>query len=294
MYKLVTLSLAIFLLLQHTSAQEQDKNITIKEAVEEYKFVKGNKDNPVLVKQNMETVYLCNEYRTTIPIAEGYDSQVEINDVDMWIDGDRQKGFSPNYDSYNIDGIFYSDAKICYFNLPFEKKGKTSKVRFEKTVLNPRYFTNIFFTEPYFVEKKEVNIIVPKWMKIEIKEFNFDNYSITKSINNKSDEDIYTYVLQNGPATKKEEDAPGPTYITPHLLVMCKYAEPEGEKITYFNTLADQYSWYRQLVKQIGNDATTIKTRATEITKGMTDDFQKVKAIYQWVQDNIRYIAFED
>jgi transglutaminase-like putative cysteine protease len=295
MQKLATFFLAVtLLLLKQAAAQDDDKNISIQQATEEYKFVKGNKDNPVQIKQSQETVYLCNEFRTSITIAEFYDNQVEINDVDIWINGDRDKRFAPRYDAYTVDGIFYSDAKVCYFSLPFEKKGTTSKVRFEKTVLDPRYFTSIFFTEPYSIEKKEINIIVPKWMKVEIKEFNFEGYTITKSVNNKSDEDIYTYVMQNAPALKSEEDAPGPTYITPHLLIMSKYAEPSGERITYFNTLADQYKWYRSLVKQIGNETPSIKSRAEEITKGMTDDMQKVKAMYQWMQDNIRYIAYED
>ena len=37
--------------------------------------------------------------------------------------------------------------------------------------------------------------------------------------------------------------------------------------------------------------APTIKARAEEITKGMTDDMQRVKAIYQWVQDNASDIS---
>ena len=45
---------------------------------------------------------------------------------------------------------------------------------------------------------------------------------------------------------------------------------------------------------QIGNETTTIKTKAEEITKGITGDVEKVKALYQWMQDNIRYIAYED
>jgi len=282
-----------FLFLQCFS-QKDDRNVTIQNAVEEYQFVKGNKANPVQVKQRTETEYLCNDFRTNISIVEFYNNQVEINDVDMVVNGDKVKKFSPNYDNYSVDGIFFSDEKICYFTLPLEKKGATSKVKIEKTVLDPRYFTNIFFTEPYFISKKEVNITVPKWMKIEIKEYNFNGYSISRNVKNKGDEDVYTYVIENAAAVKNEEDAPGPTYIAPHLLIMTKYAEPEGNRITYFNTLADQYGWYRQLVKQIGNDASSVKTRTEELTKGMSDDMQKVKTIYQWVQDNIRYIAYED
>ena len=55
-----------------SSAQDADKNITIQEAKEEYRFVKGDKENPVQVKQTMETSYLCNDFRISIPLVEFY------------------------------------------------------------------------------------------------------------------------------------------------------------------------------------------------------------------------------
>ncbi len=287
---IVLLSLITFF----SSAQDPDKNITIQEAKEEYRFVKGDKENPVQVKQTMETSYLCNDFRISIPIVEFYNKQIEVNDVNIWIDGDKVKGFSPNNDYYSVDGVFYSDARVCFFKLPLEKKGSISKVKFEKTVLDPRYFTNIFFAESYYIEKKQVSIIVPKWMKVEIKEYNFNGYSISKEVNNKSDEDIFIYTITKAPMMKQEEQAPGATHIAPHLLIMSKYADAGGQTVTYFNTLADQYRWYRQLVNQIGNETAAIKTKAEEIIKGIVGDIEKVKALYQWTQDNIRYIAYED
>jgi hypothetical protein len=287
---IVLLSLITFF----SSAQDPDKNITIQEAKEEYRFVKGDKENPVQVKQTMETSYLCNDFRISIPIVEFYNKQIEVNDVNIWIDGDKVKGFSPNNDYYSVDGVFYSDARVCFFKLPLEKKGSISKVKFEKTVLDPRYFTNIFFAESYYIEKKQVSIIVPKWMKVEIKEYNFKGYSISKEVNNKSDEDIFIYTITKAPMMKQEKQAPGATYIVPHLLIMSKYADAGGQTVTYFNTLADQYKWYRQLVNQIGNETAAIKTKAEEIIKGIVGDIEKVKALYQWTQDNIRYIAYED
>jgi Transglutaminase-like superfamily/Domain of Unknown Function with PDB structure (DUF3857) len=274
--------------------QKQDKNITIENVIEEYRFVKGNKDNPVQIKQEIVTTYFCNEYRTDIPVVDFFNNQTVINDVNIKVNGNKIKGFEPSTSSYTVDGIFYSDAKICYFTLPLEKKGSKSETKFEKTVLDPRYFTTIFFTEPFFTQHKEVSIIVPFWMKIQIKEYNFDGYKISKQVTKKGEDEVYTYTMNNIPAMEQEEDAPGPTYIIPHLLVMSKYAEFDGNKITYFNTLADQYAWYRQLVNQIGNEPTALKIKAQELTKNITGDFEKVKTIYQWVQDNIRYIAYED
>ena len=37
-----------------------------------------------------------------------------------------------------------------------------------------------------------------------------------------------------------------------------------------------------------------IKAKAEEITKGTTGDLDKVRKIFYWMHDNIRYIAFED
>jgi len=284
---------SIFLFL-NAGAQDEEKNVVIESAREEYRYIKGNSANPVKIKQDISANYFCTEYRTEVPIVEFYNGQVELNDVDVKIDGDKVKNFKPAHDYYSSDGIFYSDARICYFTLPLEKKNTKSRVHFEKTVLDPRYFTSIYFTEPYKLLQKEVVIIVPKWMKVEMKEYNFDGYSIVKNIEKKGSEDVYTYTIRNAPGLRSEDNAPGSSFIAPHLLIMSKYAEPEGQRITYFNTLDDQYKWYRSLVKQIGNDPTMIKVKAEEITKGITDDIAKVKAIFQWVQDNVRYIAFED
>lgn len=275
-------------------AQDEEKNVVIESAREEYRYVKGNSANPVKIRQQLTANYLCTEYRTDVPVVEFYNDQMELNEVDVRVNGDKVKNFKANHDYYSSDGIFYSDARICYFNLPLEKKNTRSQVRFEKTVLDPRYFTAVYFTEPYRVQQKEIVIIVPKWMKVEIKEYNFAGFSITKNIDNKGSEDIYTYTITNADPFRSEKNAPGFSHIAPHLLVMSKYAEPDGGRITYFNTLDDQYKWYRSLVKQIGNEPASVKAKAEEITKGLADDMSKVKAIFQWVQDHIRYIAFED
>ena len=100
------------------SAQEETRNILIKEAKEEYRYVKGNSTNPVLIEQEMDVTYFCDAYRTSLPIVEFYNDQVQINDVDVKVDRDKIKNFKPSYDYYSSDGIFYSDARICYFTLP--------------------------------------------------------------------------------------------------------------------------------------------------------------------------------
>ncbi len=105
-------------------AQDDAKNVImiIENAKEEYRYTKGSNANPVKIKQNITTTYVGTEYRTEIPIVEFYNDQLELNNIDVKINGDRVKNFKPVYDHYSSEGIFYSDARICYFTLPLERR----------------------------------------------------------------------------------------------------------------------------------------------------------------------------
>jgi hypothetical protein len=288
---------ACFLLLSvFTNAAEKDSNIVISQAKESYEFVFNKKTNSVEVKQNINTAYFCNSFRTSLYVVEMYDDQTTIDEVDFLVDGKKPKDIKPVFEYYSVDNTFFSDAKVCYFELPLQKKGSTSEVSFSKTITDPRYFTSIFLSEPYLVQRKEIVVKIPRWMKAELKEMNFKGYSISKSnsYDSKDDADVYTYTILNAPARVSERNSPGPTYIYPHILVLAKSAAPAGNAFTYFNTVKDQYGWYHSLVKDVQNDAQVIKAKAEEITRGYTSDLEKIKAIYYWVQNNVRYIAFED
>lgn len=273
---------------------QDDNNVVIKSKTEKYEFVYGNDDNPVQINEQTNTVFRCDGYRTDVPYVEFYDDQSAINDVTVFTDGKKNRSVKPVYQYYSVEGIFYSDARVCYFQLPFEKKGSESEVQINKTINDPRYFSTIYFSESFKTENKQVILIVPQWMNIDIKEMNFEGYTINKQPERKDNAVVYTYTIRQLKPRKNEARSPGPSYIYPHLLVLSRYADVKGKKVTYFNTVADQYAWYHHLVLQMNNDAVAIKESATAITKGLSGDTAKVKAIFHYVQDNIRYIAFED
>lgn len=281
-------------LLSAQDSESGDNNITIKNSEREFRFVKGNDAHPVQIKEENHKIYYCNNYRTDISIVEFYNDMVTIDDVKILTNGSKKNGIAPKYDYYSANGIFYSDARVCYFKLPLLKQGSTSEVIFKKTTLDPHFFTTIYFMDDLKIENQEIRLIVPSWMQLEIKEYHFENFKIKKDISSKGNETVYTFSMQNLPAAIDEPKSPGPGYYVPHILVMCKSATPKDENLVYFKTIKDQYNWYRKLVEEIGNDPKVIKEKTLDITKGISSDDEKVKTIYQWVQDNIRYIAFED
>ena len=175
------------------NSDPDNKNIVISQANREFRFVTGNSDAPIQIKEESTRTYYCNDYRSSIGVVEFYNDKERIDDVDILVDDSKKHGVKPNNDYYSSDGIFFSDARVCYFTLPLVKKGSTSQVTFSKTVLDPHYFTSIQFMESEAILKQDINIIVPSWMTVEFKEFNLAKYNITKNVKKSGDETIYTY-----------------------------------------------------------------------------------------------------
>lgn len=296
-FKLVcTFIFLFFFSIVALARKEEDKNIVVENKVQTFRFQKGKGDNPVTIKEEYSIKYRCKEVRDAILFSDTYDDQQTIDDVDVYVNDKKAKYIVPKYDYYSVRDIFYSDARVCYFSLPLGKKDASAEVKLTKTHKDPRYLTTEYFTDEYFTENKTVTFIIPRWMKVEIKEFNFAGSSIVKTTdyNSKEDADITTYTITNLKPFASESYAPGASFIYPHVLILSKEATTDGGKITYFNTIADQYKWCYGLVQQVGDDNTALATKAQEITKGIIGDVNKVKTIYNWVQHNIRYIAYED
>ena len=112
--------------------------------------------------------------------------------------------------------------------------------------------------------------------------------------NTKLDSKTYTFTLENIPAVFKENNAPGPSYLYPHILILAKSYNTKDKEEKIFNSTQDLYNWYKSLVNSLKNDNSTLLDKVKSLTVNAKNDIEKIKSIYYWVQDNIRYIAFED
>jgi transglutaminase-like putative cysteine protease len=277
-------------------ATPADSLVTIGMLSDSYLFTYNSKENRVEVKQFLVKNYLSDSYQVTIPVAETYNNKVKIDAVTCLIDNRTPKDFKPLDSYYSIDNIFFSDERICYFPVTLPKKGSTATVSFAETITDPRYLTSVYFSDRYKTTIAEITFKIPRWMKVELKEFNFNGSEITKTnvYDSATDSDIITYTAKNLPPVAIEENSPGRSHIYPHILVLSKAATVNGNNFTYLGTVADLYAWYKELIKNAPQDDAIINQKAKELTAGLTADMDKIKAIFYYVQNNIRYIAFED
>lgn len=105
------------------------------------------------------------------------------------------------------------------------------------------------------------------------------------------------YTAKNLKTWKDEHNAQGPSYYMPHLLVISKSYKKDSKDsavVPMMRDANDLYKWYRALIKNMDNDTQELKAFTKELVKGARTDMEKVEKVFYWVQDNIRYIAFED
>ena len=281
---------------QGAGGDDDDKNIVIENKKQTFLFKQDKGANPVSIKENYTTELRCVNTRASITYTEMYNDHETIDDVAVSLRNKPFRGVDIQYDYYSVKDVFYSDARICHFKIPFDENGVPAKITLSKTYTDPRYFTKVYFTEEYFVQNKTVEFIIPRWMKCELKDYNFEGNVIKKttSYDSKQDADIYIYTMKDLPAFKSESYDQGIAYNYPHVLVLCKEASTASGQQTYFKTIDDQYKWCYSIVKDNTDDAEALKSKAVEITSGINGETNKVKTLLNWVHQNIRYIAYED
>lgn len=103
-----------------------------------------------------------------------------------------------------------------------------------------------------------------------------------------------TYEFTDVKPFANEKGSRGPSYNYPHLLIQYNYAQEGTEKVPMTGSLDGLYGWYHSLIMELKNDTAELKDFTKKLIADKTTKEDKIKAIYYWVQDNIRYIAFED
>ncbi len=195
---------------------------------------------------------------------------------------------------YQSDGIFHSDAKVCVAAIPLESKGVPVTFSYDRKYKDVKYLTSVYFHERVPVEEKTVVFYVPDWLEAEIREFNFQGYDVKKETEKENGLTKFTYRLKNIPAFEKEYRSPNWAKSYPHIILVSKSFTEAGKKNVLFESVKDLYAWYHSLTKEIGNNPDELKNLVTQLTANKKTDLEKVESIFYWVQDNIRYIAFEN
>ncbi len=193
------------------------------------------------------------------------------------------------------ESIFYDDTKTTSFDFAGVTVGATRHLDYQLQhndvhLLSPHYFDRYF---P--VQKGELRIVFPSSVKMKyvIKGINADKVTFTES--RKKDKTIYTFSAKDLPGIKYYSDAPDDSYYATHVVFYIEKVESKEGWKNFLSGIDDLYQYNYQHIKYINQSLSTELQQLTDsLTKGLTSDRDKAKRIYRWVQNSIKYVAFEE
>ncbi len=175
-------------------------------------------------------------------------------------------------------------------------QGSKTKLYTVEKIINPRFLHAFYFGDSSPNIYSKITISVDKNIEMDFKEFNTAAVNVTFSKIEKKNKTIYTWESQNVNSYKHEEATPNYRASHPHIFpVIKKYKTDSGKTIELSTGIKDLYGWYYSLVKDINKDPVdpALKQEVDALIKDKSTEIEKVKALYYWVQKNIKYIAFE-
>lgn len=282
------------------SKKYKDEAIACISSYQFFSFDKGKNalnDKVVTIQEEAVTEFLAIKKFGSMLYPEFYNRFIQIKNFTRAVKyGGRyiNTGTRPIDRSVTDDGIFFDDSRVQYYPIRFTERGAMNKIIVKKEYSDAKYLTRLFFHERYPVKEKTFEFKVPDWLLIDFKPINFDGNKIEKRVTTKGGYTNYLFVMRDIPAIKEEPKSIGIAFTEPHIIIQVKSFETKGEAIKGFDKVDDVYGWNYRLYQMAANEPDQLKAVVAKVTQGKQADAEKVKAIYYWVQDNVKYIAYED
>jgi transglutaminase-like putative cysteine protease len=190
--------------------------------------------------------------------------------------------------------VFYDDVKERQLIFPNLEAGARKVYNYQTQIEDPFLLHKFIFGGGLPIKNSTLEIKTEKNINIGFKIFNDDSNLIEFSKTEKKGKWIYKWTLKDVKPVKLESNSPGFLYIIPHINIYIKDYKVNNQKVTVLGDINNLFDYYKGFTKNLNQtEDPALKAITLKITENLTNDDDKVKAIFYWVKDNIKYIAFE-
>ena len=188
-------------------AQFPDDNVAIEYSKENITFGFNNRTNKVTVRHELKEGLMNIDSRADIQKYVFYDGESSVSEFSIKYRTKKDAHFYIRDDAYTSNDLFHNDTRVKYVSLDFPLNGYKYLTTITKEYRDIKYFTKLYFNSEYPTKKKVIEVVVPDWLELELKELNFDNYNIKKttSSDSKAGTKTHTFTIEDVPAFAKEK-----------------------------------------------------------------------------------------
>ena len=228
----------------------------------------------------------------------GYNELTKLDAYTMVPDGARFKKVKiseqKTTNSYS-NSVFYDDVKETSFNFQGLIQNSIQHIEYSQFQKDAHLITPFYLPGTLPVLNATYTIAVPNDITIKYIVKNDPTGMFQFSMEKKRKETIYKWTIKNEKGDEDFGNAPDNRYFIPHVIIYVASFENENGTQSFLNDLSDLYKWNNAYTRDLNtsNDE-GLKKIVDSLVKGKTSETEKAGVIYKWVQQHIKYVAFEN
>lgn len=191
-------------------------------------------------------------------------------------------------------GIFYDDSYYYTFDYPAAAIHNRTTLQYREIMKDIRFMPGFTFTS-YLPQLRTTFIIkAPKDVDIFFQVLHDSSGQIKYSKTEKGKNVQYEWTAENLVALKSEDNSLPVSYYTPHIVCYIKSYTYNSTKREVLNDINSLSKWYFSHVSKVNaTHSEQLQAQVEQLKAKSKTEQELVKNIFYWVQDNIKYIAFE-
>lgn len=191
--------------------------------------------------------------------------------------------------------IFYDDARETSFDFPALTQYAVAHVDYTQFNKDAHLLTGFYIPLIHPVVNASFTVVVPNEISIRYLIKNDSNNLFQFTEQKKKKETIYKWTLKNVRSLDYYSNSPDRRYFEPHIIIhITSFRNKDGDQ-PFLGSLTDLHKWNYSFIKDLNtSEDPNLKKTVDSLVKDETSEKTKVRKIYQWVQQHIKYVAFED
>jgi transglutaminase-like putative cysteine protease len=191
--------------------------------------------------------------------------------------------------------VFYDDSKEIEFLYPAISKGARGITNVSYELTDPHLLSPFYFDNYFPVASATLTVTFPEELELNyLVKGNKDIVLVKKEA--RKGKTTLTFEAHNVPPVNYYGDAPPSSYFLTHVIFYIQKAKnTQGNMDPYLGTTKELAKHYYSNIADVEvAGGKEVKEVTDSLIKGLRTPVDKAKAIYKFVQQSVRYIAFEE
>lgn len=190
-------------------------------------------------------------------------------------------------------GIFFDDSQVKKFTYPSAKAGGVGTLTYRERIKNPHMLSGFIFGNYVPVIASSFSVTFPAAVKVSYKTFGDTKGIVFKQLT-QNGKTTYSWTAQNLKAYPLETESLSLRHYAPQVFLFVESYTIGGKTTEVLGDVRKLFNYYKSLVKDLNTQPDNyLQTLTDSLTKGKSE-LEKIKSVYYWVQDHVKYIAFEE